>query len=94
MSCGLLQPTITSEIMNQFRDLVGLAGRDQSVTRPLHTQDSKHRKTRTNIHASGGIRTHDPSIQAVTTHALERAATGIGCKHHYAGKKYFQESGL
>jgi hypothetical protein len=32
-----------------------------------------HRNTKTNIHASSGIRTHDPSNQAVKTYALDRA---------------------
>jgi hypothetical protein len=34
--------------------------------------------TKTNIHASSGIRTHDPSNQTAKTYALDRAATGTG----------------
>jgi hypothetical protein len=30
------------------------------------------------MHASRGIRTHDPSNQAAKIHVLDRAATGIG----------------
>jgi hypothetical protein len=44
--------------------------------RPVATPVPAHGKTRTNIHASNG--THDPSIQAVDTHALDRATTVIG----------------
>jgi hypothetical protein len=39
---------------------------DQPVARPLPTQYStQHRNTRTHIHASSRIRTHDPSVLAV-----------------------------
>jgi hypothetical protein len=44
--------------------------------RPVATPVPAHGKTRTNIHALNG--THDPSIQAVNTHALDRATTVIG----------------
>jgi hypothetical protein len=37
----------------------------------------QHNTERTNIHTLSGIRTHDPSIQAVKTHALDTAATVI-----------------
>jgi hypothetical protein len=38
---------------------------DQPVARTLHTQDNTNTEyTQTNIHASSGIRTHDPSVQA------------------------------
>jgi hypothetical protein len=43
----------------------------------LH-RTTQHRKTRTNIHALSGIRTHDPSNQPVETHASDRTATAIG----------------
>jgi hypothetical protein len=39
---------------------------------------TQHRNTKTNIHASKGIRTHDSSNQAAKTYALDRAATGTG----------------
>jgi hypothetical protein len=39
---------------------------------------TQHRNTRTNIHASSGIRTHNPSNQAAKNYALERAATETG----------------
>jgi hypothetical protein len=37
-----------------------------------------HRNTKTNIHSSSGIGTHDPSNQAAKTYALDRTATGTG----------------
>jgi hypothetical protein len=44
-----------------FRQLVGLLGQEVGpVARPLPTQDSR-------------IRTHDPHIQAIKTHTLDRA---------------------
>jgi hypothetical protein len=43
----------------------------------LH-RTTQHRNTRTNTHASSGIRTHDPSNQAAKTYALDRAATANG----------------
>jgi hypothetical protein len=42
----------------------------------LH-RTTQHRNTKTNINASNGIRTHDPSNQAANTYALDLAATGI-----------------
>jgi hypothetical protein len=44
----------------------------------LHST-TQHRKTRTNIHALSGIRTHDPNNQPAKTHASDRkaAVTGI-----------------
>jgi hypothetical protein len=44
-----------------------------NLTLGLHLHRSaQHRKTRTPIHASSGIRTHDPSVQVVKTHAWAR----------------------
>jgi hypothetical protein len=43
----------------------------------LH-RTTQHRKTRTNIHALSGIRTHDPSNQPGKTHASDRTATVTG----------------
>jgi hypothetical protein len=43
----------------------------------LH-RTKQHRKTRTNIHALSGIRTHDPSNQPAKTHASDRTATVTG----------------
>jgi hypothetical protein len=56
-----------------FRHMVGLFG---GVIRPpqglyLH-RTTQHRKTRTNIHALSGIRTHDPSVRAINAHAPDR----------------------
>jgi hypothetical protein len=39
---------------------------------------TQQRRTRTNIHARSGIRTHDPSNQAAKTHVLDRTATVTG----------------
>jgi hypothetical protein len=55
---------------------------DQLVARPLPVH--KHRKVNTytqtlNIHALGGIRTHDPSFQASENSVcLDRSATVTG----------------
>jgi hypothetical protein len=43
----------------------------------LH-RTTQYRNTKTNIHASSGIRTYDPGKQAAKTNALDRAATGTG----------------
>jgi hypothetical protein len=64
---GLSQFRITSEIMNQFRHMVGLLGRGISPSQRLYLhRTAQHKKTRTNIHALSGIRTHDPNIQEAT----------------------------
>jgi cytochrome c553 len=39
---------------------------------------AQHRKTKTNIHAVSGIRTHDLSDQAIKAYASDRAAAGSG----------------
>jgi hypothetical protein len=50
-----------------FRQLLGLLGRGVSPSQGLYLhRTTQHRKTRTNIHALSGIRTHDSSIQAAT----------------------------
>jgi hypothetical protein len=53
---------------------------DQLVERPLPTQaNTNTEETQTNIYASSGIRTHDPSVSAgKTVHALDSAATVMG----------------
>jgi hypothetical protein len=43
----------------------------------LH-RTAQHKKTRINIHALSGIRTHHPSIRPVKTLALDLAANVIG----------------
>jgi hypothetical protein len=54
--------------------------KSRPVAKPLstHNRTAQHRRTRTNIHTSSGIRTHDPSIQAVKTHTLDEVATVNG----------------
>jgi hypothetical protein len=44
--------------------------------RPL--PDNTQHSQETDIHAPGGIRTRNTSKRTAKTHALERAATGIG----------------
>jgi hypothetical protein len=57
-----------------YTQTVGLLGISPSQGRYLHTE-----QTHTEIHASSGIRTHDPSFQGgKTIHGLHRAATVIG----------------
>jgi hypothetical protein len=53
---------------------------DQPISMPLLIQDNTSReKTQTYIHASSGIRTHDPSVRAAEDiSCLRRAATAIG----------------
>jgi hypothetical protein len=62
-----------------FRHMAGLLGRVITVSQGLCLHRiTQHRKTRTNIHALSGIRTHDPSNQPVKTHASDRTATVTG----------------
>jgi hypothetical protein len=63
-----------------FRHMVGLLGRVISLSQGLYLhRTTQHGKTRTNIHALSGIRTHDPSNKPAKTHASDRTAivTGI-----------------
>jgi len=58
---------LTSETYESvFGHLVGLLGRGISPSQGhfLH-RTSQHRKTRTHVHASSGIRTNDPNFRAV-----------------------------
>jgi hypothetical protein len=56
-----------------FRHITGLLGRIRPAAKACN-YTGQQRKTATNIHALSGIRTHDPSIQAAKTHALDRVA--------------------
>jgi hypothetical protein len=68
-----------------FRHMVGLLGRVTSPSQGLYLhRTAQHRKTRTNIHALSGIRTHDPSNQPVKTHASDRTATVTGIQSNYS----------
>jgi hypothetical protein len=59
--------------------MVGLLGRVISPSQGLYLHRiTQHRKTRTNIHALSGIRTHDLSDQPAKTHASDRTATVTG----------------
>jgi hypothetical protein len=63
-----------------FRHMVGLLGRVISPSQGLYLHRiTQHRKTRANIHALSGIRTHDPSNQPAKTHASDRTATVTLC---------------
>jgi hypothetical protein len=67
-----------------FRYMVGLLGRVISLSQGLYLhRTTQHRKTRTNIHALSGIRTHDPSTQPAKTHASGRTATVTGYHSHH-----------
>jgi hypothetical protein len=59
--------------------MVGLLGRVISPLQGLYLhRTTHHRKTRTNIHALSGIRTHDPRNQPAKNHASDRTTvTGI-----------------
>jgi hypothetical protein len=58
---------------------VGLLARVISRSQgPYLHRTAKHKNTKRNIHASRGIRTHDPMKQAAKTYALDRTTTGIG----------------
>jgi hypothetical protein len=53
------------KLTNLFRQLVGLLGRGIGPTQGLYLdRTTQHRETRTHIHASSGIRKHDPSVRA------------------------------
>jgi hypothetical protein len=67
------------KFLELFRHMVGLLGRVISPSQDLYLhRTTQHRKTRTNIHAFSGIRTHDPSNQPAKTHASDRTATVTG----------------
>jgi hypothetical protein len=66
-----------------FRHMVGLPGRVISPSQGLYLhRTTQHRKTRTNIHALSGIRTHDPSNHPAKTHGSDRTATVTGTKYY------------
>jgi hypothetical protein len=74
-------------LLELFRHTVGLLGRVISPSQGLSLRrTTQHRKTRTNIHALSGIRTHDPSNQSVKTHASDRTATVTGSVHFTEAK--------
>jgi hypothetical protein len=67
-----------------FSHMVGLLGRVISPSQGLYLhRTTKHRKTRTSIHALSGIRTHDPSNQPAKTTASDRTATVTGILNIY-----------
>jgi hypothetical protein len=84
LSCGstvLLDPGRLTyrRFLEPFRHMVGLLGRVISPSQGLYLhRTTQHGKTRTNIHALSGIRTHDPRNQPAKTHASDRTATVTG----------------
>jgi hypothetical protein len=67
-----------------FRHMVGLLGRVISPSQGLYIHRiTQHRKTRTNIHALSGIRTHVPSNQPAKTHTSDRTAAVTGMRKIY-----------
>jgi hypothetical protein len=70
---------------------VGLLGRmiNRSQGRCLHTEQHKHRiNAHTDIHASSGIRTHDPSVRANEDSSCLRPR-GHGDRHRMTLHRYF-----
>jgi hypothetical protein len=62
------------KLMNPFGQSIGLLGGGIGPTQGLYLhRTTQHRKTRTHIHASSGIRTHNPSFRAVEDRPLETA---------------------
>jgi hypothetical protein len=65
----------------RFRSLIKILGRTPFDELSAHRKGfylhrtTRHRNTKTNIHASSGIRTHYPSSQATKSYALDRVAT-------------------
>ena len=57
------------------------------------TSTWQHKTLTTNIHAAGGIRTHDLSRRAAAHYALDRAATGTG-PHNYTNNNSFLPSNI
>jgi hypothetical protein len=77
---------LTSETYEPiFGHLVGLLGRGISPSQCLYLhRTAQHRKTRTHIHDSSGIRTHDPNARAVedSTCLKDCPATRTGWNKH------------
>jgi hypothetical protein len=81
---GPWPPYIQEVLLSLFRHMVGLLRRVISPSKGLYPhRTTQHRKTRTNIHALSGTRTHDPSNQPAKTHASDRTATVTGTKFNY-----------
>jgi hypothetical protein len=67
-----------------FRHLVGLLEQEIGPSQSLYLQrTAEHRGARTNSHASSRIRTHDPSIEVVKTHAPDCAGAVIDSRCIY-----------
>jgi hypothetical protein len=71
----------------RFRKLIKVLGRtpfDEWYRKGFYLhRPTQHRNTKTKIHASSGIQTHDPSNQAARTCALDHIATGTSILDTY-----------
>jgi hypothetical protein len=56
---------------------------DLYLTQHTHTHKRSQKR---DVHASGCVRTHNPASERPQTHALDRAATGIGINGDYVAK--------
>jgi hypothetical protein len=55
---------------------------DEPDVRPLPAQDNTTKEDK-DIHAVSDIGTDDPSVQAITAYALDRAATGTSASFYF-----------
>jgi hypothetical protein len=67
----------------RFRNLIKTLGgtSDQPVAKASTYTGQSNTETQRNIHASSGIRTHDPSNEAAKTYALDRRPPGQAFKY-------------
>jgi hypothetical protein len=85
----ILEWTLTASHMTGFINIfIGRAPLDNCSARRkgLYQHRTQHRNTRTNIHASSGIRTHDISVQTIKTYVSDPAATDTDYDPCIAGK--------
>jgi hypothetical protein len=61
-----------------FAEVQLLLASDQPVAKAYTYTGQHNRNTKTNIHASSGIQSHNIINQAAKTYALDRAATRTG----------------
>jgi hypothetical protein len=67
------------KLMNLFGKMVGLLGRGIGPTQGLYLhRTTQHRKTRTHIHASSGIRIHDPSFRTAEDSTCLKTTRTLG----------------
>jgi hypothetical protein len=84
-SFWILAASHVGGFLNYFRHMVGLLGWVISPLQGLYLhRTTQHKKTRTDIFALSGTRTHDPSNQPAKTHALDCTATVTGALVMYS----------